>query len=480
MYYKKPDNWLEHWDFLILDTLFLQAAYIVSCVLRNGLKNPYESQTYLDVGIMICYTGICAIFFMDGHKEIMKRNWIKELKSTAKYVGSVLAVEAAYLFLTKRGESFSRMAFLVFGILALWGVFLERVFWKKISRKWKAGSGSQRGLLLFAESKNVHAILQSLKSNDDNAIKVVGVVLADSDDKVGEVIENTRVVCQKDAMLTYIRTNWVDEILICAKEDGLQEDQFAERCIEMGVTVHRQIAEVAENLRQRQIERIGNYVVMSFSARFVSWKQMALKRVIDICGALVGLLFTGVIAVFLCPAIYLASPGPVLFSQIRVGKNGRRFRIYKFRSMYLDAEERKKELLERNKMKGCMFKVDADPRIIGSGKDGTRRGLGWFIRKLSIDEFPQFWNVLRGEMSLVGTRPPTLDEWEHYDLHHRARLAVKPGLTGIWQVSGRSNVVDFEEVVRMDKEYIQTWSIGLDIRIILKTMLVVLTGQGAK
>ena len=109
MYYKKPDNWLEHWDFLILDTLFLQAAYIVSCVLRNGLKNPYESQTYLDVGIMICYTGICAIFFMDGHKEIMKRNWIKELKSTAKYVGSVLAVEAAYLFLTKRGESFSRL-----------------------------------------------------------------------------------------------------------------------------------------------------------------------------------------------------------------------------------------------------------------------------------------------------------------------------------------------------------------------------------
>ena len=131
-------------------------------------------------------------------------------------------------------------------------------------------------------------------------------------------------------------------------------------------------------------------------------------------------------------------------------------------------------------MKGCMFKVDADPRIIGSGKDGTHRGLGWFIRKLSIDEFPQFWNVLRGEMSLVGTRPPTLDEWEHYDPHHRARLAVKPGLTGIWQVSGRSNVVDFEEVVRMDKEYIQTWSIGLDIRIILKTMLVVLTGQGAK
>ena len=160
----------------------------------------------------------------------------------------------------------------------------------------------------------MHAILQSLKSNDDNAIKVVGVVLADSDDKVGEVIENTRVVCQKDAMLTYIRTNWVDEILICAKEDGLQEDQFAERCIEMGVTVHRQIAEVAENLRQRQIERIGNYVVMSFSARFVSWKQMALKRVIDICGALVGLLSRGLLRYFVSGHLFGLSGACTVFA----------------------------------------------------------------------------------------------------------------------------------------------------------------------
>lgn len=149
----------------------------------------------------------------------------------------------------------------------------------------------------------------------------------------------------------------------------------------------------------------------------------------------------------------------------------------------MDAEERKKKLMEQNKVKdGFMFKMDDDPRIIGSekkDKNGNPKGIGNFIRKTSIDEFPQFWNVLKGDMSLVGTRPPTLDEWEKYDLHHRARMAIKPGITGMWQVSGRSDITDFEEVVRLDTEYIENWSIGLDIKILLKTVLTVLHNDGA-
>ena len=147
--------------------------------------------------------------------------------------------------------------------------------------------------------------------------------------------------------------------------------------------------------------------------------------------------------------------------------------------MYLDAEERKKELLESNRVSsGMMFKLEWDPRIIGNEK-GPGRGIGNFIRKYSIDEFPQFFNVLKGEMSLVGTRPPTVDEWEKYDLHHRARLAVKPGLTGMWQVSGRSKITDFEQVVSLDKQYITEWNFALDIKILLKTVLVVLGKEGS-
>ena len=141
--------------------------------------------------------------------------------------------------------------------------------------------------------------------------------------------------------------------------------------------------------------------------------------------------------------------------------------------MYMDAEEQKKKLMEQNKIKdGMMFKMDDDPRII--------KGIGYFIRKTSIDEFPQFLNVLKGDMSMVGTRPPTLDEWEKYSPRHRIRMATKPGLTGMWQVSGRSNITDFDEVVRLDEKYIREWSFGLDIRIIFKTIGNMISGDGAE
>ena len=208
--------------------------------------------------------------------------------------------------------------------------------------------------------------------------------------------------------------------------------------------------------------------------------EIFLKRALDICAGIVGCLITAILFIFIAPAIKIADPkGPVFFGQERVGKNGRKFKIYKFRSMYSDAEERKKELMDKNKMSGLMFKIDADPRIIGSGPDGKRKGLGHFLRASSLDEFPNFWSILKGDMSLVGTRPPTMDEYEEYELHHKSRLAAKPGLTGIWQVSGRSDFTDFEEVVKLDNEYIKNWTIGLDIKIILKTVVVVIARRGS-
>ena len=145
--------------------------------------------------------------------------------------------------------------------------------------------------------------------------------------------------------------------------------------------------------------------------------------------------------------------------------------MYKFRSMYQDAEKRKQELMEQNEMSGFMFKVTDDPRITKVGK---------FIRKTSLDELPQFYNVLIGDMSLVGTRPPTVDEFTQYELHHRKRMAIKPGLTGMWQVSGRSDITDFEEVVELDTQYIDNWSLKLDIKILLKTFVIIFGKNGAK
>ena len=208
-----------------------------------------------------------------------------------------------------------------------------------------------------------------------------------------------------------------------------------------------------------------------------------LKRLMDIAGGLVGCISTGIICIFVRSAIYIASPGPIFFAQERVGKNGKKFKMYKFRSMYMDAEERKAKLMKDNKLgDGKMFKRDFDPRVIGNKilPDGTHKTeIDDFIRRTSLDEFPQFFNVLRGDMSIIGTRPPLISETNLYELRYRARLAIKPGITGIWQVSGRSDITDFEEVVRLGKEYITNWNIGLDIKILFKTVLVVFKKDGS-
>ena len=231
------------------------------------------------------------------------------------------------------------------------------------------------------------------------------------------------------------------------------------------------------------VERIGPYTVATTSMNYASVSQLILKRAVDIVGGFLGCLMTGILFLFVAPAIYISSPGPIFFSQERVGKNGKKFKMYKFRSMYMDAEARKAELMKQNKLgDGKMFKMDFDPRVIGNRvlPDGTHKtGIGEFIRKTSIDEFPQFFNVLKGDMSIVGTRPPLPGEVSLYELHHRARLAIKPGITGLWQVSGRSDITDFEEVVDLDKQYINSWNIEMDIKILLKTVLVVFKRDGS-
>ena len=208
-----------------------------------------------------------------------------------------------------------------------------------------------------------------------------------------------------------------------------------------------------------------------FSPAVHNSTALIVKRAIDIIGGLVGTIVSLPIILITAIPLLIESPGPLIFKQQRIGKNGRIFNIYKIRSMYVDAEERKKALMEQNKMDGFMFKMDNDPRITKVGK---------FIRKTSIDELPQFWNVLKGDMSLVGTRPPTIDEFEQYESHHKRRLSLNPGITGLWQVSGRSDIQDFEEVVKLDCEYIDNWSLWLDIKILFKTVGVVLTHKGAE
>jgi exopolysaccharide biosynthesis polyprenyl glycosylphosphotransferase len=202
-----------------------------------------------------------------------------------------------------------------------------------------------------------------------------------------------------------------------------------------------------------------------------SWQALA-KEVLDVVGAFALLVLTSPILLATALTIKLTSPGPILFRQQRSGLNGRPFTMLKFRSMVTDAEQLKQELAALNEMDGPVFKLTEDPRVTPIGR---------IIRRFSIDELPQLMNVLRGEMSLVGPRPLPVDEVKRFDdFAHRRRLSVKPGLTCLWQVSGRNNVRDFKDWVRLDLEYIDNWSLWLDLKILARTIPVVLVGTGAK
>lgn len=192
------------------------------------------------------------------------------------------------------------------------------------------------------------------------------------------------------------------------------------------------------------------------------------KRALDILGAVVGLVLTALLFIPIALAIYLDNPGPIFYRQMRCGWRGQEFRIWKFRSMVVNADQLKHTI--QNQASGHIFKNDSDPRI-------TR--VGRFLRRTSLDELPQFWNVLKGEMSLVGTRPPTLDEVKQYNDRHWQRLEVKPGITGEWQANGRSSVTNFEQIVDLDLRYMHHWSISYDLMLILKTIQAVLHRKGA-
>lgn len=480
LYQKISNGWLKHWDFILLDLIFLQIAYVIPCIVRSGWRNPYENQIYLNIGFIICLADICTAFFMEDYSGIMRRGYFQEFEAVIKHVSVVSVIEVLYLFLSKTGYKFSRFSFVLYVLLAILLLYGERLTWKHCLVKHKRVFYNKRAILIITTSRKAECVIATVLNHTYNELEVIGAVILDSDHMVGRKIHGVEVVCTESSVPDYIQTRWVDGVLINVARGTTLPEKLITTCIEMGVAVHTELAVLGENSNNQQLDRLGGYLVLSTNVRMATSKQLFLKRLMDICGAIAGLVCTGLITIVLAPAIYLASPGPVFFSQVRVGRNGRKFRVYKFRSMYMDAEERKKDLMEQNEIKGFMFKMNADPRIIGSGSDGTRHGLGWFIRKTSIDEFPQFWNILKGEMSLVGTRPPTVDEWEQYEHHHRARMAIKPGLTGMWQVSGRSDITDFEEVVRLDMEYIQNWNIAMDIKILLKTVLVVFKGQGSK
>lgn len=471
MYRKFSQGWFKHFDFIVIDLICMEAAFFLAAFWRHG-GFPYYDRIYSYTAVWLFFVNILVTILFSGYTNVLRRGYLKEFKAMVFHSTEIALGLLVILYLLKDAYNLSRLVFLSF-----WGIYLAagyvcRNLWKHYVQIHLSERGS-RSFVIVTSSELAEDVVKTIKENNHYGLRLAGVVLMDVQ-RTGWSYEGVPVIADSESAEEYLCREWVDEVFFALPEEAEYPVGLIQLCEEMGITVHMRMARMEElENTKRFVQNIAGYVVVTSSVNVLSNGQAILKRLMDIAGGLVGCMITVVLMVLVGPLIWLKSPGPILFSQWRIGKNGRKFKIYKFRSMYMDAEERKKELMEKNKIKdGMMFKMDDDPRII--------KGIGHFIRKTSIDEFPQFWNVLKGDMSMVGTRPPTVDEWEMYSPRHRIRMAAKPGLTGMWQVSGRSNITDFEEVVKLDEKYIREWNFGLDVRIILKTVGNMFTGDGAK
>ncbi|MFO1476978.1 MAG: sugar transferase [Verrucomicrobiota bacterium] len=354
---------------------------------------------------------------------------------------------------------FARWIVIWFGVTSFILVALKEELIRVLSRSELAKSQYKRRFLLVGTIEETARMRQELLAHNPDGFEIE----AELD------LNKTSI----EQLVHIIHEHSVNGVLLSAQRSFFEQIEAAIRVCELeGVE-----AWLVADFFKTQISRAtfddfyGRPLLVFRSAPEASW-QGVLKQIIDVAGALVLVVLLSPLLIAIALLIRFTSPGPILFRQQRSGLNGRPFTIYKFRTMVTDAEQRKHELAAMNEMSGPVFKLTADPRITP---------LGRWLRKFSLDEFPQLFNVIRGEMSLVGPRPLPVDETRRFnDLAHRRRLSVKPGLTCLWQISGRNNVKDFKDWVRLDLEYIDNWSIWLDFKILWRTVPVVFMGTGAK
>lgn len=440
--------------YIACDIIFAFLAFVLATIVGG------KDTDILEEGYYTIIIAFLMVYILAGKNERLYNvttffyadRFLKRV--TKSYLLAVIVVSILLLFgADDKLDVKFYITFLTFSYFALLlSAFFDHFVLKK---KFVA---NKRTILIGRKNRYDKFVRFLEKSNTSDVI--VGFVSLDEDElDEDEYLGNIKQIEE------IIHEHAIDQIYIMERQYGdvIDVQPYINMCVEMGVTAKIIMNAYSGGAAQSYVSSVGTYPVITYHTVSLNVGARAFKRTVDIVGALVGIVLFSPIMVVTAMAIRLESDGPVIFKQKRVGTNGRYFDMYKFRSMCADAETKKKELMSQNEMGGdFMFKMKDDPRITKVGK---------FIRKTSIDELPQFFNVLIGDMSLVGTRPPTIDEVEQYERRHWRRISIKPGITGMWQVSGRSTITDFDEIVELDTKYIDCWDVFIDFKIMLQTVL---------
>ncbi|MEM7411788.1 MAG: sugar transferase [Myxococcota bacterium] len=424
-----------------------------------------DTRALLVPGLVACLAWPLILDQFELYGSQRRRDIIQVLESLvlAGALSTVLVATAVALSATPVAWTFPLAfgtgQFLVLGTIRVIGMALVRAF--------RARGHNTRYVLVVGSGKRAHSVLQVLERHREWGLSVVGFL----DD--GDVPHDPRIPQDRIRKLIHLpqilKQQVIDEVIVACPRSMLGDiGPVVSTCASAGVPMTVLSDLFGDYLPPPRVTRFGSLAALSFAPVHHSRSLLALKRVIDVVGSGAALIVSAPIIGLAAIAIKATSPGPVIFRQVRCGQYGRPFSMCKLRTMYVDAEERLAELMKKNEMKGPVFKMRDDPRITKVGR---------ILRRLSLDELPQFWNVLRGDMSLVGPRPPLPHEVLEYETFDRRRLSMRPGITCLWQVGGRNNI-DFEGWVKLDLEYIDTWSITNDIKILLRTIPAIVRGTG--
>lgn len=474
--------------YVSLDVVMLLISLIISVLLaERWISDSYKPASGLEVygfvSIAILLNLLLFLFvelydsYMESPRALTVALFLESL--LVFFAGYFLTYAPLMVVLTGYTPWNHGLFFVTFFVLST----TAKVILHQIRSRGDQGAENVQNILLVGQSPNGMQYVDAIRRHHYLKYNIIGYLnikyspehkrngLDDTADLEDDGYDEVPHLGGLDQLEDIITREVVDEVVVTRSLSyDLRLEPLLKICQDRGITITMLLKRQNYNLVQAMVTMIDEIPAVKFHTVSLNEEQLLAKRLLDIVGSLAGMLMFGLAWLIFAPMIKLESSGPVIFNQERVGKNGRLFKIHKFRSMGIDAEARKKELQGQNEVSGHMFKMTDDPRVTKTGA---------FLRKTSIDELPQFYNVLKGDMSLVGTRPPTVEEVDEYQSHHYKRISVIPGITGMWQISGRSAITDFEEVVRLDNAYIVNWTVWRDIKILARTVLVVLKRRGS-